>query len=255
MTDSTYVEPTLPPNRRHEVIGAVQSLLFLVALLAASCDDHATNPDIGGIDQEIFPLAFGNYWDYYTWRVDPVLGDTFREEIVNEYLLMYEGREYRAYGYKRVPLNSGVILNDMEWLWAHSPRGLLLFGGKFQEETYLKNELYLKFPGKAGDSWSLQTVEFNIDTGKFSMAGNVPMHLLETRAPCRTETIPMDGCHVYHYEEFGEGDLIYHWFTYIYVKPGLGIVHVETLDKQRGHQNPAPRVMSRKELLDFHIAQ
>lgn len=231
--------------------------LLLLAFSATGCIDRTQNPDIGGVDQEVFPLAVGNYWDYYIWNVLPELGDTFRDKIVNEYSLNFDGREYRAFGYNSLPLNSEVeiIPNGMEWLWAHSPRGLLLFGGKYQDQTYLNNELYLKYPGTAGDTWVMQTVLFNTQTGRFSRAKSLPILLLETGAPCRTETLAIDGCHVYQYEEFGEGDQIYHWFTYVYVKPGIGIVTIETLTDPRDQQSPAPRVVARKQLLDFHIAQ
>lgn len=233
-------------------------LILAVSVLPLSCDflfpgREDVNPDIGGVDQELFPLAVGNYWDYRLLRFDRIRTDTIRIEILNEYSLSYKGREYMAFGYSNFFLTPDAIPSEREWLYAHSPRGLLTFGGKYQDEIAVKNTLFLKYPGNAGDTWVSETMVFDWNTEKFTKGRDLLIHLYETDVSCRTELVEMDGCHVYYYEDISTTDAVYHWYRYLYVKPGLGIVSTATFDGPRDHQSPPPREVERTDIINYHI--
>lgn len=231
-------------------------LILAVSVLPLSCDflfpgREDVNPDIGGVDQELFPLAVGNYWDYRTFYF---WADTLRLEILNEYELSFDGRVYKAFGYDRFPIIEGLIPSEREWLYAHSPRGLLAFGGKYRDEIALKNSLQFKYPGNSGDSWVLEVTAFDIETGKFTKDSEIVMYLLDTDAPCSSQTIEMDGCYVYHHEDISTTDALYHWYRYIYVKPGIGVISIETFDGPKGLvTNPPIREIWRQDLINYHI--
>lgn len=220
----------------------------LLSMAMSACD---TGPEPE--PAELFPLAVGNYWDYHRWAIIPALADTVREEILNRHVLSIGSREYEAFGYAQYRAHAGEQPGQLEFLWGHSEQGLMTLGGKYGDEMMLAESLFYKYPGRPGDKWTNRLVALSREFGTFYMAEEIVVELLETNADCRTEIIEFSGCNVYRHDEIGRGDALYHWHHYIYIKPGIGVVLVETRDflMSEDYEND-PRIVGRKELIGFH---
>jgi len=80
------------------------------------------------------------------------------------------------------------------------------------------------------NSWYSSLVSFNIAGGYFHATDSVKYELVETHATFQTEHGLFEDCIVFRFEEKTHDDMVFHWYHYIYVKPGIGIVGRRTLD-------------------------
>lgn len=179
---------------------------------------------------ELFPLSTGNYWVYYAWRLSPTLDYVYRDEITREIVVPCDGGQFTAYGWQRfLHLDNTPLLPGVHWLIANSNDGLYAAGGMSESDTFfVASPLYIE--SDEDNSWYSSLVSFNIAGGYFHATDSVKYELVETHATFQTEHGLFEDCIVFRFEEKTHDDMVFHWYHYIYVKPGIGIVGRQTLD-------------------------
>lgn len=179
---------------------------------------------------ELYPLSTGNYWVYNTWRFSPTLDYIFREEITSDIVVPCEGGQFTAYGWQRFwHLDNTPIVPGVEWLIAHGTDGVYNVGGVSQSDTlFVASPQYIE-PDE-GNSWYSLLVSFNIAGGQFYAKDSLKFELVETNATFQTDHGLFEDCTVFRFEEKTHDDQVFHWYHYLYVKRGIGIVGRRTVD-------------------------
>jgi hypothetical protein len=228
--------------------------LLLTLLLLAGCGLFNTDPKKP--TGELVPLAVGNYWDYHRWYLSPNIADTIREEILSEHTFMVGGTEQKMYGYqkfypqqsKRIPQGSSLLAfleneygsspayykgntsePEYEWLRANGENGLLSFGGISPADTLILKNLQYRYPGRAGEQQEFPTLSYSFSELQFSVQDTIAIETLGTNETFESEWATYKGCYVYRFQEVGKEDAVYIWDHYVYIKPGIGVVAVETI--------------------------
>jgi hypothetical protein len=207
---------------------------------------------------ELVPLAVGNYWDYHRWYLSPNIADTIREEIMSEHTFVVDGVEQKMYGYqqfylqqpKRATSGSSLLAfleneqrpaqnsfkyraadsaPDYQWLRANGEGGLLSFGGISPSDTLLLRNIQYLYPTRAGEQQEFPTLSYSFSKLQFSVQDTITIETIGTNETFESEWATYKGCYVYRFQEVGKEDAVYIWDHYVYIKPGIGVVAVETI--------------------------
>lgn len=226
--------------------------IFLILIVTCTGCDLFTNEQ--SISAELIPLQVGNYWDYHRWYISPNIADTIREEILSEHAFMIEGIEQKVYGYQRFNATLSDPEIDYQWLSMNNEQGYSIVGGISEADTLVQPGSYYKYPTSVGQLWEYSGISYNFESGQFSNSDTLTMEVVSLNDTFGTELAKYKGCLVYRYSEIGKGDAVYHWHHYIYIKPDIGIVGVETRDFL-GSENyeKNPEIVGQYILIDRNI--
>jgi hypothetical protein len=216
------------------------TVVFLGFLLALVCACDATDPRSPVVDDEILPLAIGNYWDM---RIEYVgLVDTFRVQIVDTFPFRVTGKTQQAFVWTR-----GRGEMETKWLMQNRVDGLHFVGGVNEQDTLLlsENTLRLRYPAEVGDRWTAYRLSYDRDEGSFN---SMPLdyELLSTTAPYQTPAGEFI-CYQYHFRFRSAEDVFEEWDVYEYYAPGVGRVAEVIKGSFDG------RVIQTIELLSYHV--
>jgi hypothetical protein len=236
------------------------------AALTPACSS-ARKPDA------VVPLEVGNYWLYHRWYSVPTIADTIREEVLSRHEFSIEGESHTIYGYQRmfhrsgndVPENgAGYSLArgvndvyplswmarpsiDYQWLRANGTDGLYSFGGISAADTLLLRNIHYKHPDHVGESWEYSTIAYHFRDQQFSVGDTIDIEVVGMNEDFETDFGHFKDCYVYRFSEIS-WDPVYHWNHFVYIKPGIGIVGVET---RRMHE--PEDLIGQWILIDHHI--
>lgn len=226
--------------------------LLLSAFFLTGCDLFNTDPKKP--TGELVPLAVGNYWDYHRWYLSPNIADTIREEIFSKHIFVIGGLEKQVYGYQRYNASITDPEIDYQWFRMNDEEGSHLAGGISAVDTLIQQNIVYKYPEDAGQMWDYSGISYNFESGNFSITDTISIEVISLNDTFETEFGSYKGCYVYRYSEIGKGDGVYHWHHYVYIKPGIGIVGVETRDFL-GSENyeDSPEIVGQYILIDRSI--
>tara|TARA_R110002124_G_scaffold109723_2_gene263122 strand:- start:3097 stop:3852 length:756 start_codon:yes stop_codon:yes gene_type:complete len=229
---------------------------------------------------ELVPLAVGNYWDYHRWYLSPNIADTIREEIKSEHTFVVDGVEQKMYGYQQFYLQqpkratsgssllaflenkqssapfrykNDVSTPDYQWLRANGEDGLLSFGGISPSDTLLLRSMQYRYPTKAGEQQEFPTLSYSFSKLQFSVQDTITIETIGTNETFESEWATYKGCYVYRFQEVGKEDAVYIWDHYVYIKPGIGIVAVDTRQHYSGGEDPEDLTIGQWILIDHQL--
>ena len=252
--------------------------LLLSAFFLTGCDLFNTEPKKP--TGELVPLAVGNYWDYHRWYLSPNIADTIREEILSEHTFMVDGETQKMYGYqqfypqqsKRVPKGSSLLAflenenglsshtyykgstsgPEYEWLRANGENGLLSFGGISPADTLLLKNLQYRYPGRAGEQQELPTLSYSFSELQFNVQDTITIETMGTNETFESEWATYKNCYLYKFSESSR-DPVYFWDHYVYIKPGIGIVAVDTRQYFSGGEDPEDETIGQWILINYQL--
>jgi len=242
-------------NAKKIVKGYMRKFIFvsiILVVMGLSCDLFNNEQDI--VQGELIPLAVGNYWDYHRWYLSPNIADTIREEILSEYFFEIDGVETQVYGYQRYNASITDPEIDYQWFRMNDEEGSHLVGGFSDADTLIQKNIVYKYPQAVGQLWDYLGISYNFERRDFSIKDTISIEVISLNDTFATEFGSYKGCYVYRYSEIGKGDGVYHWHHYVYIKPGIGIVGVETRDFL-GSENyeDSPEIVGQHILIDRSI--
>ena len=234
----------------------VKNKAFFITVVSmvffSSCDLFTTKQEKP--TGELVPLAVGNYWDYHRWYISPNIADTIREEILSELTFMIDGVETQVYGYQRYSILNTDPEIEYQWLRMNNEEGSHLVGGFSDADTLIQKNIVYKYPQAVGQLWDYLGISYNFERRDFSIKDTISIEVISLNDTFETEFGSYKGCYVYRYSEIGKGDGVYHWHHYVYIKPGIGIVGVETRDFL-GSENyeESPEIVGQYILIDRRL--
>lgn len=224
----------------------------ILVVLGLSCDLFNNEQKI--VSGELMPLAVGNYWDYHRWYISPNIADTIREEVLSEHTFSLDGIEQKVYGYQRFNTAIENPEIDYQWFRMNDEEGSHLAGGISAVDTLIQQNIVYKYPEDEGQMWDYSGISYNFESGNFSITDTISIEVVSLNDTFETEFGSYKGCYVYRYSEIGKGDGVYHWHHYVYIKPGIGIVGVETRDfLMSENYEEDPRIIGQYILIDRSI--
>ncbi|MEX0719127.1 MAG: hypothetical protein WD059_00580 [Balneolaceae bacterium] len=230
---------------------SIISMVILVFFFGNSCGllgEEDEKP------KDLIPLETGNYWDYHRWYISPNIADTIREEILSKHTFLIDGQQENVYGYQRFYLTEDKSEIEYQWLRMNDDEGSHIMGGISVADTLIQKNVYYKHPESVGQSWDFFAVSYNFDSNTFSIRDTITIEVISLNDSFETEFASYDNCYVYRYSEIGQGDGVFHWHHYVYIKPDIGIVGVETRDflGSEDYENN-PRVTGQYILIDRNL--
>lgn len=226
--------------------------LLIILTFITSCDFLNNEPK--KLSGELIPLAVGNYWDYHRWYISPNIADTIREEIFSEHSFVIEGVEQQVYGYQRYNVAIANPEIEYQWLRMNDEEGSHIVGGISSTDTLIQKSIYYKYPESVGQSWDFFAASYNFNSSTFFVIDTIAIEVISLNDTFETEFASYKNCYVYRYSEIGQGDGVFHWHHYIYIKPGIGIVGVETRDFLMSEDyEENPRIIGQHILIDRNL--
>lgn len=220
-------------------------LLFSISCNIFNANDHETIlMTLPKADQELIPLAVGNYWIYDQWQIEPTWRDTVRNEVLTIRDVVIENTKIRAYGMYRFRYDEQPREDALISLETNSPEGYfsLGFDAPLDSLNKLSNGLRYKYPASVGDAWEHTALVFNVVDQKLRIGNTRTIELVDTTKTVETPAATFENCYVYVLNDFRTLSTLVH---YLYIKPMVGLVGVDTFagDDLYGQQR----------LLEYHL--
>lgn len=207
---------------------------FVPLLVLAGCglfeaDSEEPLEELLPPKNELIPLAVGNYWVYEQWYLDPTWLDTVRNEVLNVQNIIVENTKVHAYGAYRFRYDTRPRDDALISLAANGPEGYYSLGSRTPTDSLYKlsQGLYYKYPASIGDTWEYTNSHYNAETGKFSLGSTRTIEFIDTAKIVETPAGTFENCYVYSHWDWSDTSMFIH---YIYVKPMVGIVGIDTYD-------------------------
>lgn len=209
------------------------------------------------LPENLIPLAVGNYWDYHRWFISHNMADTIREEVLSKHIFLIDGKEQNVFGYQQfyqqqhknkiTPDTSLLVFGEnkqspsppryknkldvpnYQWLRANGEDGLLSFGGISPTDTLLLKSTQYRYPTQTGEQHEFSTLSYSFSKLQFSVQDTIAIETIGTNETFESEWATYKGCYMYRFQEIGKDDAMYIWDHYVYMKPGIGIVAIETI--------------------------
>jgi hypothetical protein len=206
------------------------------------------------VSGELIPLAVDNYWDYHRWYISPNIADTIREEILSEFVFETNGDELKVFSYQRYNTSIADPVIEYQWFRMNDEEASHLAGGISDIDTLIQQNIVYKYPEDVGQIWDYSGISYNFESQVFSIKDTISIEVVSLNETFETEFGSYKGCYVYRYSEIGKGDGVYHWHHYVFIKPGIGIVGVETRDfLMSENYEEDPRIIGQYILIDRSI--
>lgn len=206
--------------------------ILLMCTILTGCDlvDGGDETELNELlppENELIPLAVGNYWVYEQWHMEPSWLDTVRTEVLNVQDIIVENTKIRAYGTYRFRYDDLPREDALISLKANGPEGYYSLGFRIPTDSLykLREGFHFKFPAAVGDTWKHTTVLFNPQSGEMRLGNTRTIELLNTSQKVETPNDDFENCYVYRFNDFGNYSTLFHHF---YIKPEVGIVGVDT---------------------------
>ncbi len=214
--------------------GSLLTLILLVCLMwIAGCglvgNDEKKLREMLAPENELIPLAVGNYWVYEQWLIDPTWLDTVRTEVMDVQDIIVEGTKIRSFGTHRFRYDERPRADALLSRTANGPDGYYSLGFVIPSGSLLtlSQGLFYKYPAIVGESWQTTTVLFHNQSGDLSFGNTRTIELLDTTKTVETPAGVFENCYVYVFNDFRTATLLYH---HMYIKPKVGIVGVDTFE-------------------------
>lgn len=248
--------------------------ISIVFFVCGSCELLGGKDD--KIASELIPLEVGNYWDYHRWYLSPNIADTIREEITGKYDFIIDGISQSAYGYhqlypggstqNKIPamladrgntITSSIykleaVDPEYQWLRANVEEGLVSIGGISPTDTLILKAMHYKYPGKAGDETEYPTLSYSFQDLEFSVQDTITIETIGTNETFESEWATYKGCYLYRFTETSK-DPVYIWDHYVYIKPGMGVVAVDTRQHYSGGEDPEDETIGQWVLINYQF--
>ena len=198
--------------------------IFLASILwgivIAGCNSNPTSPSS---KDSILPLSIGNHWRYAIYSVGlPNSTDSVEQRITEE---MDAGIHGRVFGEVAVRLSEPESqMAPVTWLYDDDEDGLHAYGGIIDSDTLLTDFLYLKYPAKTGETWTVPILEYSWKERSFLMPDSSILYTcVATNSKFETPAGTFF-CYVYHWKEKPEEDVQDYWEHFRYFAPRVGMV-------------------------------
>jgi hypothetical protein len=168
------------------------------------------------------PLTVGNYWTYLV-VLNYGTPDTVIMEITRQISVSHEGETFLAWA--RTDYPCGSTRPDYEWLFWNGINGLYILGGISAVDTFVINNLELKFPAEIGDSWPVPNVKYSYSDEKFYISDTLNYSLVAKDDELQTPAGNFK-CYVYKYSVKPADDVLEYWDYYEYYSIGTGLVGI-----------------------------
>ena len=117
---------------------------------------------------------------------------------------------------------------DYQWLRANEENGVVSYGGISPTDTLILKTIQYKYPGEVGDEQEYPTLSYAFQELEFSIQDTITIETMGVSETFESEWATYKGCYVYRFSEIS-WDPVYHWDHYVYIKPRIGVVAVETI--------------------------
>lgn len=206
---------------------------FIAIITLAGCDltgpEHVEPLDeLISPDNELIPLAVGNYWVYEQWYyADPTWLDTVRNEVLYTHDIIVENTKVHAYGIYRFRYDERPRDDALVTLVANGPEGYYSLGLRIPTDSLYKlNEgLHYKYPASIGDTWEFTTAIYNQQNEEMRLGNTRTIKLIDTTKTVEAPAGDFKNCYVYRFNDFRTASTLIH---HVYIKPMVGIVGMDT---------------------------
>ncbi|MEX0721846.1 MAG: hypothetical protein WD059_14320 [Balneolaceae bacterium] len=230
-------------------------IFLITCLILTSCgllggEDEEKLKELLPPENELIPLEVGNYWVHDQWYLDTSLKDTVRKEVLSVQNIIADKTRIRAFGTYRFYYKDRPREDALVSLEANGPAGLYFLGFKIPTDSLynLNQGLYYKYPATVGDSWKKTTVLYDSRNEEMTLGSTRIIELIDTTRTIETPAGVFENCYVYKHNDFRGTSPETHYF---YIKPGIGIVGVDTgID---GGNEVGEDTTGQKRLIEYQI--